>query len=365
MLAHGLQPPPFVDLVAELVVGRAQFGGPQVDLSLQLDASLLGLDRAGGRPLPTAEQDAAEGGQQGDGQGAEPAGDGDRPRHAGARRRQQGQPPTGVGNGGRGHGVEAVGDVRGDADQVRAIRVEGEGGRNRRPGGLGLSQPTLQIDREGAVGVEPPGGHGGDDHNAVRVGDIGRLARGAPVGLQGVEFDLGHDDPERPAGGVVDAARQIQAGPAADGAEGEESRLAVAHGFIIVGPELIVGADETGRQPPVAGRQRAPVGVEGVDGGGADVPGEALEFPVQPRRPGRVGAGQEDGQIRILGEDHGQGPVPLQLAAQDGGVQGARGRRLTPRGGAGVATGDLASGQDDEDGDQAPGRAEEPPLSRG
>ena len=212
--------------------------------------------------------------------------------------------------------------------------------------------------------MEAPGRHRGDHHHAVGIGHIGGLSRRPPVSLQRVELDLGDNDAQRAAGWIIDAPRQIETRPAADGAEGEEAGLAVAHGLEIIGSEAVVRADETGRQTPVAGRQRATVGVEGVDGGRADLLRQCLEFLVETRGARRIGPAEKGFQIGVLGEDHGQGAVPFQFTAKDCRMKRTRRRRLVARRSPCVTPRDLAARDHSNNSDDAPRDAEHAPLSR-
>ncbi len=100
---------------------------------------------------------------------------------------------------------------------------------------------------------EAPGGQAGDEDDAAPVGDIGRLARGLPIRLDPVEFELGDDHPQRTAG-PVDAPGNIKPGPIADRAHGEMFGHAVADGEPEIIAEGIVVADKARRLLPVAGR---------------------------------------------------------------------------------------------------------------
>jgi hypothetical protein len=73
--------------------------------------------------------------------------------------------------------------------------------------------------------------------------------------------------------------------------------------------------------------------------------------------------GQQGLQIGVLGQDHGQGAVTLQLAAQDGGVQGGGGGRLTQGLGPRLAPRDLAGDHGGDDRDDQPEDGEDPPLA--
>ena len=227
-----------------------------------------------------------------------------------------------------------------------------------------MGQPAPKVIGKWLGRVKTPRRHRGDDHHAIGIGDIGGLARCAPVSLEGVELNLGHDDPEGAAGRIVDPARQVEPRAAADCAKGEEGRLTVPHRFVIVRAESVAGAHKAGREAPVTGGKRPAFSVQRIDGGRAHISRQGLELAAQPHGAGRIGSAQHRRQIRILGEHHGQGAVSLQFAAQDRSVKRAGRRGLMLRGLPRVPARDLAAGHNNQQGDEAPRGREQPPLSR-
>ena len=213
-------------------------------------------------------------------------------------------------------------------------------------------------------GSEPPVRDAGDQDDAGRIDDIGRFARRTPFRLQGVELDLHHDDAQRPTIGGVDAARQIQAGTAGYGAQGEELGLAASHRIDEIGPEAVVGPDETGRQTPVAGRARATARVDDIDHRRAGLTRQALQLGIN--RIGGVGTrSQQARDVRIAGQGQGQGAVFLQFAAQHGGMKGRSRLGLTRQLRLRVATRHFARQEGGENGGAQPcGQRQPKRLSR-
>ncbi len=117
----------------------------------------------------------------------------------------------------------------------------------------------------------------------------------------------------------------------------KNSGLAVWHRAPEIGSEGVVGADETGRLAPVAGRAGDAVPVQHIDGGGAGLTGQRLQLGADDIGRPPVRTGQQPDDLGVLRQDDGQGAVLLQLAAQDGGVQGGGRIGLARQIGLGVA----------------------------
>ena len=102
----------------------------------------------------------------------------------------------------------------------------------------------------------------------------------APARLEAVELDLDHDDAERPER-AVDAARQVEPGPAADGAERVLLRRALGHRPREIGAEAVVAADEAAGGAGVAGGDGEAVAVDDVDDRRVGLGGDVGELGVE------------------------------------------------------------------------------------
>lgn len=162
-------------------------------------------------------------------------------------------------------------------------------GRNDREGAqrpdAELSQIGLGIARVGARALgqmKPPTLVACQQHYPVAIGHIDALGRVAPTPLEPVELDLHRDDAKR-RGARPDAPRDIEPRLAADGAERELGGRAVGQRIVKIAAKGIFRPDETGRQPPVARRERRAVGAHHIDRRRRRLARKRLEPPVECR----------------------------------------------------------------------------------
>ena len=313
----------FVNLEIQLIVGGPELDGALVDAPFEIRAcGHLGATLDFGE-LSAPQEYGHDGHQQGRHQRCDGAGVGDGYQDRRARGRQKMKGPA------RGRCVRAGGHpalhspsgARGDHARPGSRRPERQG----RQGVVaeGLARQNLSSLRLGHRGdrAEPPVWHTRDQDDAGRICDIGWLSGAAPVGFQPIKLDLDDCDPDDAAVFSRHALRQIEARSSTDGPKGEELGAAGGHGADEVGTKAVVLADETGRQTPVAGGLRHPVGVQQIDGGCAGLTGQPFQLAIDPFSAPSCWRREKGDGLGVLGEHQRQGAMLLQFGAENGGVE--------------------------------------------
>jgi len=154
--------------------------------------------------------------------------------------------------------------------------------------------------RERDLRLEAPVRDGGEQHDAAPVDDIGLAAQRPPIGLDLVELDLDHDDPQR-IPGIVDAAGDVEARALADRAERILLRRAAGNRAAEIVPERIIITDEARRLPPVAGGNRDAVLAQHIDHRRPGLAGDRLQLEVE-RMP--VAVPQRRAHVWVTRQDH-------------------------------------------------------------
>ncbi|MNH03513.1 hypothetical protein D3C79_627780 [compost metagenome] len=192
----------------------------------------------------------------------------------------------------------------------------------------GLGRVGLDGDDGLALGLgqragraEAPVGPRGQDDHAIVVGQQQLLGGAAPQGFGVVEVDLDHQY-ANDAVTVMHGGGKEVAALGRRGALAEEAPQAAGHGFVEVGAEGEVAADEAVALVPVGGGQGVAADVHQVHHLGASLLDDVLEQAVGVcHRFQAERVGQHPAQRRQVAENLRQGFVAVQGTEQVGDVQ--------------------------------------------